>query len=508
MSTPTPAGSRRVRVQPRRKAEAPASKAGRSGAWAIGAIVVAIVLLSVAGLRDSRGESSVDAPTDTPVSSVVLSCPHFGNGDVSTSRTSIATTAVGAKGRGGTGKSAVTKLPGNEGLDALVASDPGAWSSDTIDSNKTGSVLLTSTGANAPGSVAFEAADAPERLGGGLAVSGCTGSAKDAWFIGAGSVADRKSTLLLTNLSRSPAVATVSLLGTGGAVESVGGDAIVVQPGAVRAVPVEDLAAGEAELGLRVQTRRGALSASMADASTGDLQGSDWIPASRPVAKTQTITGLSPKARNRTLLVANPTDSTATVNLLVSGKDGVFTPRGFEQTEVRPGSIVSLDIPGSLGEEALALKLDSNEAVTATVRSVSSGSGPDVAYTAAGQALTSTAVVPTRIGTAIAAEDATLVLTGSRVDSAADATVTAHDSSGQALDKVEVAVPAGRTIVFDPTAKGELDASADQISYLTVDPGDVPIFAAAMFRQGAKMSTVPLIAAPSTTKSPAVSAGD
>lgn len=510
MSTPAPRGGRRIRVEPRRKASSPVATTGRrSGAWAIGAIVLAIVLLSVAALRDSRADRTAEAPTDSPVSSVALSCPFFGDADATAAKTGIATTYVGSAGRDGPGRSMVTALPGGEGLDSLVPSDPGAWSSDAIDSGKTGAVLLTSTGANAPGSVAFGASDAPKRLGGGLAVSGCTESAKDAWFVGAASVAERKSTLMLTNLSRSPAVATVSLVGTGGAVESVGGDAVVVEPGAVRAVPIESLAAGEDELGVRVQTRRGALSASMADISTGgSLRGSDWIPASRQAAKTQTVTGLSRRADSRTLLVANPGDRTATVNLLVSGKDGIFTPRGLDKAEVRPGAIAAVDLPESLGKESLSMKVRSDEPVTAAVRSVSPGSGSDVAYAAAGEALTAPAVVPTQIGTTIAPKDATVVLSGSRDEAAAKATVTAYDSGGKALDKVQVGVPAGRTVMFDPTAKGKLDAPADKIAYLTVDPGKVPVFAAAVFEQGSKVSTVPLTEAPSTTKAPAVSEGD
>ena len=92
------------------------------------------------------------------------------------------------------------------------------------------------------------------------------------------------------------------------------------------------------------------------------------------------------------LLVANPSDLEAVVEVRVAGRSGAFAPEGLEPITVAPGTIEQLDLSDVLPKkEAVALRLRSRVPVVASVR-VTDG-GDQVAVAVASRART---VPPTR----------------------------------------------------------------------------------------------------------------
>lgn len=499
MSPATP--GRRVRVEPRRRRN---DRSSRRPALAVGAVVVAVLLLAVAGARSSHRPAGPSAGRGALVTSTVMSCSPLTDGkQPAGDQTYAAASQVVDPSSATTGARSARVLPGTGALPALQGSRPGQWRTATRSAVGRSSLLLDATGAMAPGATAFTAATAGKRLGGGLTVSSCTRPVRDEWFVGAGSSAQHQTALTMTNTTSAPAVVDVSLLGAKGTVEAVGGSGIVIAPYAVRVVRIEDLAAGEDELTVHTVVQRGAASVSAVDvwSSGTSPSGTEWLPASHAPTRTPVVTGIA-RADSRTLLVTNPGDRTATATVTVAGSDGRFTPTGLAKVQVPPHAITSVKIPASVESKAYALALDADEPVTAAVRLRTTGAASDTAYAVADRPLGSTAVLPLDLPGTKA--EPTLMLTNARTDAAVSVTVSAFDAAGTERGRTTVSVPAGRTVSFDPSARGTFDVAAAKIAYLGIDPGSARVLATASYRAGVALSVLPLGSAPRRSSAPAV----
>lgn len=478
---------------------------GRSTVVAIGVVALAAALLVAAGLRLPATISTRRAPATAAISALAQACPVIaGSGRTSIATGSVALAGAPVRGEGG---STATTMPGGREVDDLAVDSVGPWAQHDVVEGRTSAVVLSSSGSLAPGHVAYTATRTANALGGGLAVAACAETTDDSWFVGVSGTAEDQSTLLLTNVSDSPAVARVRVYGDRGALDPAAGRGIVVGPGRSKTVRVEDLVAGQSDLALRVAVLRGALTSAVFDASTSATPtGSDWVGAAAAPAIDQVVPGVVPGTRDRRLLLVNPGNRTALVSVRVSGADATFAAKGLDTTTVRPQSVAAVDLPKNVGDDAAALVVSSDVPVTGTLDQVARGG--DTATAVASTAVTSTAAVPITIGPILKGARTTLLLTAAPGAAQSRVAVTAHDETGDTRGRSTVTVRPGTTTAVDPAKDTALARAGKQVAYLTVKPKDAPVLAVAAYEQGAHLAVLPVTEAPATVRAPTVTDAD
>lgn len=433
----------------------------------LGAAAVVVATL----VPPASGDDAARRPTSVPVTQTTYACPAG----------SVITVAAGQVAAGAT--SSARALPSGAGVDAL--DDPRSWRTGVVDGEGT---LVDQRGAGS-GAVGYFAGTAPKAGGGGLVVGACAGIVDEAWLLGLGSGNQHFSTLILTNLGSSTAAVDVTLWGADGPVDAVDADGIVIEPGAVRRIRLDTLAAGEAELAVHLERRRGSVSAVVNDTSTATFRGTEPVSPAPSPRRDQVVGGLPGGSATSTLLLLNPGTSTARVRVEVVGKDGTFAPSGLDEVTVRGGTVGSFTVPASVGSDPAALRLTSDQPVSATVRVAPSTN--DYAYAEAAVPLTGPAVVPVALGPSSAPPRLVLTAPGR----AATVEVEAFDAGMTPLGSSRVEVAAGTTLETVPDVDGA--------AYLVLRPtGDV--VAAATYVRGDAVSSLALTSAPVSVKAPQV----
>ncbi len=370
-----------------------------------------------------------------------------------------------------------------------AASDAGRWTTSRIAGD---GVIVTQTGRES-GAVGFFAGVAGKAGGGGLVVGHCGSIVDDAWFLGLGTADERSSTLILSNMSDTPAVADLRLWGPEGEIDAVDATGIALDPYTVRRIPVADLAAGEPALALQVARRRGLLSAVVNDGSTATFAGTEPIGATAAPSTDQYLPGVESGRRGKTLLLLNPGDRTARVDVESLASDGPVSDRRLQGVKVPAGRFVEVDVPTSAPRGRQALHVSSDEPVAASVR-VEPGT-KDYSVVEAGAALDGPAVVPVELGRSVSAPR--LLLTAPGDD--ASVTVTAYDDRMRSIGSADTAVPGRSTVTLDTA-----DVTADgDVAYLVVTPKG-RVVGAATYADGSLVSSLLLESAPTRIEVPQV----
>ncbi|NIS32366.1 MAG: hypothetical protein GWN07_18405, partial [Actinobacteria bacterium] len=199
-------------------------------------------------------------------------------------------------------------------------------------------------------------------------------------------------------------------------------------------------------LAVRVRASQGRVAAAVEyrEYVDGEPRGITMVPAAVAPAKSLVVPGV-PDHGERSLRIVAPGDTDAIVSIRVLGQSGPFTPLDHDVVTVPAGTVLDLPIGEVLGDSAAAIALESDEAVTAAVRVVSSGKDelPDLAYTAA------TAPLPADPAVAVLSRDGSgmssrLLLTAVG-DMGGRATLTTVDLDGNVVDESTVNLSAGST---------------------------------------------------------------
>ena len=310
-----------------------------------------------------------------------------------------------------------------------------------VDVPTTGGPAVDATGGAAAGLFGFRSDEQDRRT---LGVSACSAPRSQWWFAGAGAGLDHSSTLVLANVDPGPAVLDLTVLGPDGEVETVGTQGVTLPPHSVRRVALSEIAPQTDDLALGVRTSRGRVVAAVDDtfsAKASGRPGQDWLAGTDLPSRTLRLAGLPATSGSTRLLVANPSDLEAVVEVRVAGRSGTFTPDGLEPITVAPGTIEQLDLTDVLPtKEAVALRLRSRVPVVASVRVTDAG---DHSYATPVAPLTGPAAAPVLPGS-----DATVQLTAGPV--AAKATVTTYDADGKRVGGTVLALDATATATWSP----------------------------------------------------------
>ena len=445
--------------------------------WAAALPVGAAAMIGVALLAPSDS-SATSGPRPIDIGRASYACPAG----------SALSMAAGQL-KPGTSRS--VRVAGGDQVDDRLG-DAGAW--DTAAFGAAGVVVTQSgTGSGASG---YFAGTASQGGGGGLAVGRCPGPVDDAWFVGAGAGDGHFSTLVLSNLADTPAVADVRLWGTEGPIASVDGSGITLEPYEVRRIPVVSLAAGEPDVALQVDPTRGSMAAVVLDGRTKSPTGTEAIGSTLAPRRVQVVAAATGGARGRTLQLLNPGEQTARVDVDVIGGDGTFAGKGLQAIKVEPGRLREVEVPTSAGSGRQAYRISSDQPVATTMRH--SPNDQDYAVAEATAPIDGRALVPVDAGKVDQVPDLVLTAPGR----AATVTVEAFDEDMKSLGAREVTIGAGTTDQFPAVRDG-----VDGVAYVVVT-GEGDVHGAARYVDGDLISTLALEAAEVEVDAPSVRRGD
>lgn len=468
MSTPASArGGRRVANRRRRPALEPST---------LTALVLVLLAAAAVGLTRAPGAADVPDPrSEGTVDRTLLACPQV------------------PQGARGVVSAVLAPLPGLGGDGAWRSGDPGAPDDLSVPArgevvDLDGRTFLEAEGRAAAGVFASRT----DTTGGALAVAACVAPRARWWFVGAGAALDHDSVLTVANVDPGPAVLDVRVLSSDGEVETVGTRGITLAAGETRTIALAAVAPQRDELAVSIGASRGRVAAAVSDRLSGgpaSPDGLEWLPAAELPSRVVRLAGIPAEARERTLLVANPSDLEALVDVEVSGPRGTFTPLGARTLSVPPAGVVAVDAADLVtGQDASALRVRSQVPVVATLRS---RTRIDHGYAGAVLPLTQPAVAPVVDGSVGRVQ----VSAGRR---GASVTITAWTAEGREVDV--------QRLEIDPAATQQIPVPS-RAAFVVVTPRRGVVTGATTYAGPAGTSVLPLVPVPVRVALPAVAPG-
>lgn len=309
------------------------------------------------------------APQEVPVTSASAVCP--------------ATPADSSLATGGAGAATITGgLLGR----AVAPLRPGP-----VDPTEPGEVpyVVSAQGDGAAGLVVSQATRTTIGAARGLAVLACPAPGRSSWFVGGATVVGATTELLLVNVEDAPALVDVQVWTASGPADPRPGRGLVVPPRGRLVVPLDRLAPDRDRLALHVATTRGRTAAAVrTNRRDGRTPlGTDWLPPTAPPAREAVVPGLPAGPGSRSVLVTNPGEVDAVVQIELITDDGQLAalPVG-----VPAGSSVAVDVSDELrGTPAAARVLSDGPPVLAGAELVDEQRAPvrERSYAAAVPAL-------------------------------------------------------------------------------------------------------------------------
>ena len=259
------------------------------------------------------------------------------------------------------------------------------------------------------------------------------------WFVGAGAATVSHDTVLtITNPRAGQAVLDIDVYGADGPVEGPGLHGITVPAGATQVIDLAKSAPAIGDLAVNVVATRGLVAVTASDRFAPGFVGKavqEWLPGQSLPSTDVTLTGLPTKPDRAALVVVNPRQVEAIVSVELVGATGTFVPKDNPTLTVPPDSVATMSIESAFNGEPLAVRLSSEQPVTAAVRTVTGG---DVAF--------ATGVRPIRGTTAFAVPRGTADLVLSSIGPQSSVTLTAFAASGKQLSDAAVVVPKASSV--------------------------------------------------------------
>lgn len=269
---------------------------------------------------------------------------------------------------------------------------------------------------------------APNGPSRGLAASGCASPQSEHWFTGVDVSKDAQADLILVNLDSAEAVVDLVAYGPGGRLNAPRG--ISVKGGSQQAVPLSVIDRTDQPITVKVTTSQGRVAAFLRQFSWNRTApySSDWVPDGLAAATNLVLPGVPSGGGHRTLVVSNPGELTAGVDIEVLSPTGLSQLSDAQRIDVPPATTQTIELGPGLDGESAGVRLTSNLPVTAAVlvdngRPTASIDSAVAGYT---PPLPSDAIWPVSLGTGTTGA-LQLVNTGST-----EATVTVSIAKGTA----------------------------------------------------------------------------
>ena len=292
----------------------------------------------------------------------------------------------------------------------------------------------------------------------GAAATSCAAPQPDYWFTGVGSASIHSSELELVNPDAGGAIADVEIYGDNGVLPIDAVRGVTVPGGTATAIDLAETAPDRSELTVHVTVTRGRLGASMVNRIAADGSYADWLPPQAEPASSTVLLGLAEGRGERQLVVANPSDDQARVQVKVIGSDSTFAALGLDELSIPPQSVSVTDVGDVVGDavakEESGLLVTSTVPVTSGLRSVVGSPAEDLSHAVAATPVHEAALL-------LPEGKATLVLAAPTESDSV--TVTSYDAGGKLLGTERVAVKRltsaaldlpGKTSLVDVRAEG------------------------------------------------------
>lgn len=360
------------------------------------------------------------------------------------------------------------------------------------------SVAVEGDGSLAPGLTAEQSMLMQEIDQRGLSTASCGPAAREHWFVGGSGLVGKRGRLVLANPTSVAAVVDVELWDEAGPIDAPATQGIGVPARSQHVLLVDALAPESERVGLRVSTTQGRVSAALEVRETDETTplGISYIPAAVAPQNTVVIPGV-PGHGNRVLRILAPGEVDAIVSVRLFGPNGPYTPVDTEVATVPSGSVHEVPLEG-IGDEPVAIELESDEPITASVRVVDDPDDglPDVAFTAATSPLKGATTA--LLGRASDGFDTTLFVS-SVTQTAGRVTIKTLGEDG-VVDEQAVDIPPGSTVPVELESPGDAAFTAVIVEPAQPDTISVAREITAEDDDGAYLDLLPLI-------SPAVQVG-
>ncbi len=207
--------------------------------------------------------------------------------------------------------------------------------------------VVSAQGDGAAGLVVTQATRTTTGTARGLAVLACPTPGTSSWFIGGATTVGALTELLLVNVEQAPALVDVQVWTASGPADPRGGRGLVVPPRGRLVVPLDRLAPDRDLLALHVATTRGRTAASVRTSRRDGRTplGTDWLPPTAAPASEAVVPGLPAGPGGRSVLVANPSEVDAVVQVELTTDDGQLAEL---PVEVPAGTSVVVDVSAQL----------------------------------------------------------------------------------------------------------------------------------------------------------------
>ncbi|RRD44521.1 DUF5719 family protein [Buchananella hordeovulneris] len=199
-----------------------------------------------------------------------------------------------------------------------------------------------------------------ESLYSGFAAAPCTGAASEVWLVGGSASASDGGTLRLANPGRRQIEVEVAYYGSTGEVQDAHRE-LTLAPGAVSELQLEAALVGEERPAVRVSASGGGVAAALLSYTATGLQGEgiSVLTGSHLPAPLQVIPGVLTGGQDSTVVrLVNPTAVEASVEVNVSGEQGMAPLPGAEAVRVPPGVVVDVPLTGVVGKTAIVARAD------------------------------------------------------------------------------------------------------------------------------------------------------
>jgi hypothetical protein len=365
-------------------------------------IAVAIAALVLLGaLAKATGTTATSDGTahaaSAPVTATTVVCPAVNGTPSGTTSLAAVADVSGALRPASKSAGAVTAtvLAGPKSKRVTLHPAPASVLRSVAKTNRT--IAITATGSVAASLAADQLSQTATGRFRALSTVRCAAPKTDWWFSGTDGRVGFTDVLILANPTRGPAETTVSLWSDKGPLQNPRLQSVRVAGHSVVRIPISAAAPDDASVGVHVHATSGAVTAAVLDHRSSGLksEGGDFIPETSPPATNAVVAGYPPGSGPRYVIITNPGDRDATVDLKLVTKSGSFTPTGINQFVVRAQHARVVELTKSLNGSSAAVGLSSDQPVFANGISVTleTGQRPDVMWLGATPALTGPAAI-------------------------------------------------------------------------------------------------------------------